>query len=463
MQYLFEEVASLDRRCYEQFHLSEELLMEHAADAMADYISMRFEPGSSVLIVCGPGNNGADGVVLGRLLHEHHDVRLMLPYGAKSPMCALQLRRAEAIGVPVTTAVTEHDLVVDALFGTGFGRPFDPETAALMQTLNTLSAFKLACDVPSGLHTDGTLEPESFRADATVTMGALKRGMFSDAAKGYLGEVVVADLGVAREIYEGESDWILLDTEDLILPFRDRPDTHKGSYGHLGLICGEKEGAAVIAGSAALRFGAGLVTLLSNEQLKIPYELMQSHTLPATVTAIAAGMGLGQEFSEDELHALLDNELPLVVDADLFAHPMLPELLERGRIVLTPHPREFTRLLAACGIADVDAAEVQRHRFRYVEAFARAYPGAVLLLKGANVIIAAEGRFYVNPHGSNLLAKGGSGDVLAGLIGALLAQGYTPHDAAIHASLAHTAAAAAFEGNNYALTPIDLIERLALL
>ncbi len=463
MQYLYPEVGSLDRRCYEQFRLSEEILMEHAADGMADFIAAEFEPGSSVCIVCGPGNNGADGIVLARLLHESFDVTLMLPYGAKSELCRLQLERAEAIGVRSVETPQPCDVLVDALFGSGFTRAFDGTAATLMRRLNGMGGFKLACDLPSGLHPDGTLEPDTFRADVTLTMGALKRCLYSDAAKDVVGRIGVVDLGVAREVYETGSDWKLLDEEELMLPFRGREDAHKGSYGHLGVLCGEKEGAAVIAGSAALRFGTGLVTLLSNEQLQLPYELMQSHLLPPTVTAIALGMGLGQEFAHHELERLLDHDLPLVVDADLFAHPMLPALLERPDVVLTPHPKEFTLLLQRCGIAEIDAATLQRDRFGYVEAFAKAYPNAVLMLKGANVIIAAEGAFYVNPHGSNVLAKGGSGDVLAGLVGALLAQGYTPRDAAINASLAHTAAAAAFEGNNYALTPFDLIDRLAEL
>ena len=463
MQYLFEEVASLDLRCYERFLLSEEILMEHAADGMADFIRSEFEPGSSVCIVCGPGNNGGDGIAVGRLLHENYNVTLLLPHGVKSQMCRLQLQRAEALGVPLTETLQPCDVLVDALFGSGFSRSFDERSAELLHALNGLDAFKIACDLPSGLHNDGSLEPETFRADLTLTMGALKRCMFSDAAKERVGDIAVVDLGIARELYETESDWMLLEPEDMMLPHRSADDSHKGTYGHLGVICGEKEGAAVIAGSAALRFGAGLVTMISNEQLQFPYELMQSHLLPATTTAIAAGMGLGQEFSEHELDTLLGNDLPLVADADLFSHPMLPALLMRKHVVLTPHPKEFTHLLRSCGIADIDVATLQKNRFGYVEAFAAAFPDSVLLLKGANVIIAAEGRFYVNPHGTNVLAKGGSGDVLAGLIGALLAQGYTPHDAAIHASLAHTSAAAAFEGNNYALTPLDLVEQLAIL
>ncbi len=463
MQNLFEEVGSLDRRCYEEFGLTEDLLMEHAADGMADYIRRRFPPGSSITIVCGPGNNGADGIVLGRLLHRDYTVRLLLPHGARSPMCRLQLKRSELIGLKTTTILDDSEIIVDALFGTGFSKKFDAGSERLLEQMNRSEGFKIACDIPSGLHSDGTLEPMIFRADITLTMGALKRSLFSDAAKAVIGKVNVLDLGIARSIYELPSNWQLLDQDGLRLPLRTDSNSHKGSYGHLGLICGEKEGAAVIAGSAALRFGTGLVTLISNEQATIPYELMQSHLLPKTTTAIAAGMGLGQEFSENELHTLLDNKLPMVIDADLFGHTMLSELLKREQTVLTPHPKEFTRLLDTSGIADIGVDELQKNRFHYVEAFAKVFPDTVLLLKGANVIIAGEGKFFINPHGSNVLAKGGSGDVLDGLIGALLAQGRSPLEAAIHGSLAHTAAAALFEHNNYALTPLDLIESLKAL
>jgi len=190
---------------------------------------------------------------------------------------------------------------------------------------------------------------------------------------------------------------------------------------------------------------------------------MQSHLRPATVNAVAIGMGLGQEFSEEELRERIDGELPLVCDADLFFHPMLGELLQRRQLVLTPHPKEFVALLRRTGIADIDVAALQADRFGFVEAFCRAFPDAVLLLKGANVIIGAHNRFYVNPHGTNVLAKGGSGDVLSGLIGALLAQGYSPLDAAIQASLAHTESALLFEGHSYAMIPDDLIEGLRRL
>jgi len=142
---------------------------------------------------------------------------------------------------------------------------------------------------------------------------------------------------------------------------------------------------------------------------------------------------------------------------------MFGQLLKRENIVLTPHPKEFTQILRLTAIADIDVNTLQNNRFGYVEQFCAAYPNAVLVLKGANVIIGAGEHFYVNPHGNVSLAKGGSGDVLSGLIGSLMAQKYSPLDAAIQSSLAHTPAAQKFGKNNYALTPFDLIERICTL
>ena len=463
MQNLYDEVESLDRRCYEQFGLSEDLLMEHAAEAMAVAIRARFTQASRIVIIVGPGNNGADGLVLARLLHGRYPVSVQLPQGVKSPMALLQFERLQKLGIAVVEAIEPCAVLVDAYFGSGLSRPLGEEALEMIRAMNASEAFKLACDMPSGVRRDGSTDTVVFRADLTVTMGALKRGMYSDAAKNSTGEIVVAELGVTRSVYEAASNWQLLDRTDLRLPLRNRADVHKGNFGHLGVVCGEKSGAAIIAGKTALRFGTGLVTLLSNEEVMLPYELMQSHLRPDGVNAVAIGMGLGQEFAEDELRERIDDDIPLICDADVFAHSMLEELLKRQRLVLTPHPKEFKTLLRRTGIADIDVATLQQNRFRYVEAFCRAYPHVVLILKGANVIIGQGDRYFVNPHGSNVLAKGGSGDVLSGLVGALLAQGYAPLDAAIHASLAHTEAACRFEKAGYALTPDDLIEGITRL
>jgi len=155
--------------------------------------------------------------------------------------------------------------------------------------------------------------------------------------------------------------------------------------------------------------------------------------------------------------------LPIVADADILYTPFIKKLLEREHIVITPHPKEFVALLRLLEIADLNIDELQKNRFEYAELFSRAYPHVVLLLKGANVIIAHNDTYYINPHGSVKLAKGGSGDVLSGLIAGLLAQGYSPLEATIHGSLTHTTLAERFDGANFSLTPTALVEQISKL
>jgi hydroxyethylthiazole kinase-like uncharacterized protein yjeF len=270
----------------------------------------------------------------------------------------------------------------------------------------------------------------------------------------------VVDLGISRKMYEKESNWKLLEYSDLELPHRVREDSHKGSYGHLAVISGEKIGASVLCAEAALRFGSGLVTLVGFEQehfLHIPHTLMYAHALPKKTTAIALGMGIGSEFSKDELYEFLNNNISLLVDADLFSDPLIKEIVQRDSLILTPHPKEFVSLLKMVEIADITIEELQEKRFKYVRQFCEKFPHIVLVLKGANVIIGQDKQFFVNPHGSAKLAKGGSGDVLSGLIAGVLAQGYSPLEAAINGSLAHTQLAANYRGADFSLTPDDLI------
>ncbi|MDD2904737.1 MAG: NAD(P)H-hydrate dehydratase [Sulfurimonas sp.] len=466
MQKIFDEVSSLDARCYEDFGLSEDILMEHAANGMAAFIRAHFSFGAKVIIVCGSGNNGADGIALGRQLHGDFDVQLLYAKIPSSNMAKLQTQRAKNIGVKSINAVDECDVLVDALVGTGFSGEFSHEHSDLLHAMNRVKAFKIACDVPSGILTNGECAEACFVAHVTLTMGALKKSLFLDEAKEFVGKIEVLDLGIARSLYETQTNWHLLDMQDLELPYRIKKDSHKGSYGHLALAYGSKAGASIMSASAALRFGAGLVTLVGyeNEQLlNIPHSLVYSHELPSNTSAIALGMGLGDEFSDVELENFLDNWLPVVADADIFAMPILTTILKREKVVLTPHAKEFVELLKMTHIADISVAILQKNRFEYVEAFCEKFPHITLLLKGANVIIGKGNHFFINPHGTAALAKGGSGDVLSGLIGALLAQGYEPLNAAKNASLAHTKLASLYEGNDFSLTPYDLIEAISKL
>jgi len=466
MQKLFEEVSTLDARCYNEFHLSEDILMEHAANGIASYIKRNFSNTHKITIVTGSGNNGADGLALARLLHGDYNTSILFAKKPKSSMASLQEKRVNALNIPIISDIQECDIIIDAIVGTGFKGKFDENISSLLHDMNTAEAFKIACDVPSGLKKDGQCVQQTFQADVTLTMGALKKSLFLDEAKNFTGDVKVIDLGISRTLYETQSNWQLLDEKDLQLPLRKEQNSHKGSFGHLAIVCGEKHGASIISGLAALNFGAGLVTLVGYENqqmLSIPYSLMYAHALPKNTSAIACGMGLGVEFSDDELKNFLNNELPVIVDADLFHMQMILEILKRKDLVLTPHPKEFVSLLKITNIADINVDQLQTKRFEYVTLFCKTYPNATLLLKGANVIIGKNENFFINPHGNSKLAKGGSGDVLSGLIGSLLAQGRNTLDAAIHASLAHTRLAQNYDGADFSLTPEDLIEGIGNL
>jgi len=464
MQKLFDDIKFLDKRCYEQYKLTEELLMEHAANALHNFISKNFSENSSVLIVCGNGNNGADGITLARLLQNDFDVKLYLDAPITSDISKLQLERARAVNVAEVPKIEDADVIVDALFGSGLNRPLGKKHKELISQINELSGKKIACDIPSGLMKDGTLSGSVFNADITITMGALKKSLYSDMAKDKTGDISVANLGLSRSIYEDKTNWHLLDLNDLKLPHRTIKNSHKGTYGHLSLLCGEKEGASIIAGSAALNFGVGLATLITHENPTIPYELMKATTLPSNSSAICAGMGLGNSFDSNDLqNMLVDSVVPIVIDADLFYNLIITKIMNKKNIVLTPHPKEFISLLKLLNLADIDIEQLQQNRFYYAELFSSAYPDVVLLLKGANQIISYQNSFYINPHGTSKLSKGGSGDVLSGIIGALLAQGYSLLEATISASLAHSSAARSVTKNSYALTPNDLIKELSCL
>jgi len=462
MQNLYFEVDTLDKRAYEAFHLSEDILMEHAANGMAEYIKKHCTSAKNILIVSGPGNNGADGIALARLLHLTFDVRLYLHKPPSTEIGKLQLQRLTAVGLDPVNGLEDADIIVDALFGSGLSREMDQESITLLERLNCFNGVKIACDMPSGLNKEGHLYPHAFIADTTLTMGALKRGLFSDSAKENVGEIRQLDLGLPRNIYEEPSNWKLLDRDDLKPPYRNKKNTHKGSFGHLSLIHGEKEGAAIIAALSALNYGTGLATLVGEKITALPYSLMQDSSLPKNTSAIACGMGLGRDFQRDRLSQLLAHDIPMVLDADIFYHSVFYDLLHR-ELIISPHPKEFVHILKTTRLADITVQELQEERFKYVERFNQKYPHIVLILKGANTIIAHHNTFYINPHGSSSLAKGGSGDVLTGLCGALLAQGYAPLDAAIQASLAQTMSAESMKKNSYALTPKDLIKGLTCL
>ena len=394
-----------EKEAKKQLGFPEFIMMENAAAALERKVLKIIEStyssakNPSLMVLCGEGNNGADGLALCRRVYgKINCTAVLISYSKnmKTTEGQKQLSMAEAAGVPVVTFKSakpaepaespeptdytepaEPDIIVDCIYGTGFHGAFTKDISDFIQKINSMKAVKIACDVPSGISRDGTVQNSfgkevAFKADFTVTMGALKTALFSDAAKNYTGKISVADLGLSRACFEsfGKPDAYVFEKEDQVLPLREKPSTHKGNYGHTAVILGEKCGAGFIASEAALKFGTGLVTcvscvknenpLFSPENFKISPEIMLSETLPSNTTAVLLGSGLGRD-SEKVSKIVNDVVLPyirgrkpaaIVLDADIFYYSELLSLLneleatEGTKVILTPHPKELLALFS---------------------------------------------------------------------------------------------------------------------
>ncbi len=461
---VYEKVDALDKRAIEELFLSEDILMENAAMALERAVLQNASLGAKVIILCGSGDNGGDGYALARRLMGCFKTLVFEMKRAKSPMCQLQQERAKKVGVVIKTweeknEDLECDVLVDCVVGSAFKGGLEPFLN--FESLSQKARFKIACDIPSGIDSKGRVDKRAFKADMTISMGAIKSCLLSDRAKDYVGELKVGYLGVFNPIYEIPTDTFLLEKSDLKLPLRDKKNAHKGDYGHAHVLLGKHSGAGLLSALSALSFGSGVVSIQALEceitSNNKPLELVFCENFPKKLSAFALGMGL-ENIPKDFKKWL---ELaPCVLDAGVFYHKEVLQALEK-EVILTPHPKEFLSLLKLVGI-NISMLELLDNKLEIARDFSQKYPKVVLLLKGANTLIAHQGRVFINILGSVALAKAGSGDVLAGLIVSLLSQNYTPLDAAINASLAHALAGLEFK-NNYALTPLDLIEKIKRL
>ncbi|NLO17060.1 MAG: NAD(P)H-hydrate dehydratase [Arcobacter butzleri] len=459
MKKVYKSVDYLDKKCYEQYSLSEEILQEHAALALKKEIKKQKNI-SSILIVCGSGNNGADGIALARLLQEEYVITLCILDAPKSPMAKVQLNRALKLDIEIVNMLPskKYDLIVDCIFGSGLNKELNGFYIDIITTLNSKSSLKLSCDIPSGIDSSGIPSPIAFRADITVTMGAIKLSLLSDIAKEYIGKLKVANLGLDSSKYEEKTNFYYLEKKDLSLPFRTKHSSHKGSFGHVLVVAGDKIGASLLSSKASFILGAGLVSLLTHDDtISIPIHLLRTHKIPYNTTAIAIGMGLGN-YEKNEIKEILNQNIAKVCDADLFYDELVLDILDQENLVLTPHPKEFVSLLKLTNLADIDIKTLQENRFFYCGLFTQAYPKVTLLLKGANMIIAKNDKLFINALGSSVLSQGGSGDVLSGFIASYLAQGYDALHSAINGSLALALSAKKYKFNNFSLKPQDLIK-----
>ncbi|MGL2579648.1 NAD(P)H-hydrate dehydratase [Helicobacter pylori] len=461
---VYEKVNALDKRAIEELFLSEDILMENAAMALERAVLQNASLGAKVIILCGSGDNGGDGYALARRLIGRFKTLVFEMKLAKSPMCRLQKERAKKAGVIIKTWEDNHkdlecDVLIDCVVGSAFKGELEPFLN--FESLSQKARFKIACDIPSGIDSKGRVDKRAFKADMTISMGAIKSCLLSDRAKDYVGELKVGHLGVFNPIYEIPTETFLLEKSDLKLPLRDKKNAHKGDYGHAHVLLGKHSGAGLLSAISALSFGSGVVSVQALEceitSNNKPLELVFCENFPNLLSAFALGMGL--ENIPKDFNKWLELA-PCILDAGVFYHKEVLQALEK-EVILTPHPKEFLSLLKLVGI-NISMLELLDNKLEIARDFSQKYPKVVLLLKGANTLIAHQGRIFINILGSVALAKAGSGDVLAGLIVSLLSQNYTPLDAAINASLAHALAGLEFK-NNYALTPLDLIEKIKRL
>jgi NAD(P)H-hydrate epimerase len=445
--YTVAQVRALDQRAIGTLGTPGYELMRRAAAAAFAALRRHWPDAQRIAVYCGPGNNGGDGFLLALLAHEAGlavDVLALADRPGEGD--AGRARAAcEASGVPVrrwdaAAVLPDADVHVDALYGTGLNRPPRPEAATLIERLDASGAPILALDVPSGLDADtGHCQGAAIRASLTVTFIASKRGLHTGQAAAHAGRIELATLGLPETLWQVAPDARLL--EPATLPPRPR-DAHKGCNGHVLAIGGDHgtAGAIRLCGEAALRGGAGLVSVATQPEQLVALnagrpELMAHavngpqalEPLLARASVLAVGPGLGQGAWG---HALwltaLDSPLPLVLDADgLNLLATEPRRFDPARqVVLTPHPGEAARLLG-CPVG-----EIERDRFAAARALAGRF-GAVAVLKGAGTLVAdPDGRLDVCPWGNPGMASGGMGDLLTGLVAALLAQGCSAADAA---------------------------------
>jgi hydroxyethylthiazole kinase-like uncharacterized protein yjeF len=435
------QVREFERAAIDTLHVPGYELMCRAGKAAFDLLRALWPAAHQIVVLCGAGNNGGDGYVLARFARQagFEVIVLALDSSRAGSEAAQACADWQAAGGEILSAGADWpdaDVYVDALFGIGLARPLEGAALDCVEKLNALVRPVLALDVPSGLNADtGFVRGVVARATATITFIADKRGLHTGSAADYVGDIHVDSLGLPEEIYTNTlRDAHLLDAREIAswLPARVR-DGNKGSYGHVLAIGGDSGmgGSIRLAGEAALRVGAGLVSIATRAEHVVAINAARPELMVHAVSGsqdlenllerarvVALGPGLGQRAWGHALwHTAIAAGKPLVLDADGLNLLAKGTLALPAQVVMTPHPGEAARLLGV----DIDA--IARDRFAAVRELARRHH-AVVVLKGAGSLIAnADGDVAVCPWGNPGMATGGTGDVLTGVIAGLLAQG----------------------------------------
>jgi NAD(P)H-hydrate epimerase len=458
--YTAAQVRELDRIAIEEAGIPGYTLMARAGEACWEALQLRWPRASSLLVLCGTGNNGGDGFVVARLaLAANWRVRVLLLGDPAQLQGDALTAHADFVSqggqaTPFTAAagLDDADVIVDALLGTGVDRPLTGDWLLAVERINASALPVLAVDLPTGLYADtGAVSGAAVHADMTVTFIGRKAGLFTGVGPDYAGETRFAGLVVPGTVYRQVPPAAQL-VRHAALGALAGPrvrTAHKGQHGHVLVIGGGEgmAGAARLAGEAALRSGAGLVTLATHPvhaafvAVACPELIchavataqdLQALIKPASVLLVGPGLGRSS-WARSLLAAVLEASQPLVIDADAL-NLLASAPVKRMNQVLTPHPGEAGRLLQQ------DTAVIQRDRFAAAQAITQQY-GGTTVLKGAGTVIHSDGQLpIVCGAGNPGMATAGMGDVLAGVIAALIAQGMDTHAAAVAGVCVHACA-----------------------
>ncbi|MCM1544534.1 MAG: NAD(P)H-hydrate dehydratase [Ruminococcus sp.] len=490
-----------------KYGLSYQRMMENAGAACARNIRNIIENDSvrrrNVVVVCGKGNNGGDGFVVARKFSENgYNVCVVLASGYPVSQESIYMYKMvidlaiptiwyDADKLKTVQTIKNADVIVDAVFGFSFYGTISDDMKMLINEMTRAKGMKFAIDVPSGVYCDsGYKDENAFVSDYTIAISALKPAHIIHPASDCCGDIIIANIGIPEDSYNfiGSTMYTYSKTEVAnLFPHRD-PVSHKGDYGHVLSICGSKKmvGAPVLAAQAALRSGTGLVTAAFPESIYYPmtFKLTEALFMPLKETAdgtlsrecipqlieqlpkfnaILFGCGIGvNEDTTAVLDAIIENaKVPVIIDADgINIIAQNPDMLKKATapIILTPHPKEMSRLIG------IPVSLIQSDRIKTAHSFSDEN-NVYVVLKGTNTVVASpkNEKIYINTSGNSGLAKGGSGDVLAGIITAFAAQGFDPTKAAsigvyIHG---HCADTAADRLSQTGMLPSDVIDELS--
>ena len=495
------EINQLDLDAMNQYGIPSLLLMEHAAYQVFDYL-IKEHAGKEVTILCGPGNNGGDGLALARQLFSFKKAKLkvllLVSEDKLSKDGKVYYGICEKLGIPclrypeqevqIAKTIEKAEVIVDAVFGTGLSKALTGHFYEIIQQVNRSKAFKLSVDIPSGIHPEtGQVLGIAVKAACTITFQVGKVGQYLYPAICHTGELRIVDIGIPEVLVTNMScKYYAVDREMARKMLPERPiRSNKGTYGKVLMIGGQvgMSGAICLASRAAMRTGAGLVTIAVpsslleiveqkvTEAMTLPlpeiqghldetaWKILQKRVMDYDIIAIGPGLGRSSEIQK-VMEVVLENEKLTVVDADgLYAlKPYLERLKSRtAPMILTPHPGEMSYLTGE------SIADILMHPLESATAFSKKY-NVIVVLKLERMIIAVpeQDAIYINTKGHQAIAKGGSGDVLTGFITGLLAQNKDPLAATLLGCYLHGDAAerlAVLKGE-YSVLPSDLIEHV---